>query len=80
MEAGITVPIIYTCRQCGIDEREIRVRERTADENIIAWMNAVQTAVGEDHLRMSPACRSQTCDLKIPLANKNAEIGQAVRQ
>jgi hypothetical protein len=77
---GITVPIVYTCRHCGINEREIRVRERTVGEDVVAWMHHVQESVGNDHWQTSPACRSEHCDLKIPLANKDTPIGRAIRQ
>jgi hypothetical protein len=77
----ITVPISYTCHECGVNGREIQVRERSPDENIVDWMHSVQKAVGLDHMRASPTCRALHCDLKIPIASKKeALIGEAVRQ
>jgi hypothetical protein len=75
-----TVPVIYTCHSCGISEREIRVRERYTEEDVVLWMDAVQMALGVDHQQMSPGCSSDHCDLKIPLGHKDASIGRMVRQ
>jgi len=80
MDTWVTVPIFYTCHGCGITDREFRVRERLVNEDVVDWMHYVQDALGFDHQRTSPMCSSGHCDLKIPMANKDARIGEAVRQ
>lgn len=77
---GPAVKASYTCHVCEIRDREIAVRERGPTEDVVAWMYCVQIVMGDDHARTSPDCPSRHMDLKIPIANAEARIGQAVRQ
>jgi hypothetical protein len=77
--AGPTVHVFYTCHACGVVEREIHVVARYPGQGVVGWMSAVQAAASADDATTSPSCRSQSCDLKIPLASKDAAIGEAVR-
>lgn len=79
MTAGPTVPVFYTCHACGVVEREIHVVARFPGQGVVGWMSAVQASAAADHATTSPSCRSQTCDLKIPLASKTAALDEAVR-
>jgi len=81
MSSGPKVKVLYTCKNCGIVDREVPIREREKDEDVIGWMRTVQKELGEDHMRCSSWCQSRLCDIKIPLVGKeNCRIGEAPRQ
>lgn len=80
MTDGPTVKAEYSCRSCGLHWRIFAVRERGADEDVVAWVKLVLQVMGADHAKASPWCDAQTCDLKIPLPGEDARIGDAVRQ
>lgn len=70
----------YSCHACGTRKADVSVRHRNALEDIVHWMKeAVIVAVRDDHLRRSPACRSQACDLMLPIENGAAQIGGPVQ-
>lgn len=70
-----TVTVMYSCKSCGTDEREVQVRARNKDEEVRTWVEAVRAAVGRDHSRHMRMCRSTVCDLKIPLGGKRVGDG-----
>lgn len=80
MTEGPTVPVMYTCHECGVKEREVAVRERRPQEDVVDWVHHARTLVGVDHSIVSRRCTSNEVDLKIPMVNKDARIGQATRQ
>lgn len=80
MTAGPTIGVLYTCHECGVKEREVVVRERGPQEDVCDWVRHARIAVGVDHSIVSRSCNSNECDLKIPMINKDARIGAAVRQ
>lgn len=80
---GPTVPVVYTCKACGINERVVQVPERGKDQDVGEWARVVMgAAIGADHFDVSPDCTCDTIDMvKIPLAkSENARIGDAIRQ
>jgi hypothetical protein len=76
---GPIVTVLYSCTPCATRDREVVVRQRGPDEDVVAWVNHVRDCVGADHATFSPLCVSPTCDLKIPLP-KDARIGDAYKQ
>lgn len=80
MTDGPTVKAEYSCRSCGLHWRVFEGRERGPQEDVVAWVEVVQQAMGADHREASPWCTGETCDLKIPLPSKDARIGAAYRQ
>lgn len=71
---GKTVQAGYICRACGAD-RMIDVRERAAEEGVENFLYHVARMAGEDHGRVSPGCRSELVDLKLPMSSNG--IGYA---
>lgn len=59
--------IRYKC-SCIPKEASINVPARDSVEDIMDFMHRVQAALGSDHRRRSPQCRSTTMEYaKIPL-------------
>lgn len=79
--SGAMLRLMYSCHECGVEEREIEVLERTPGENICAWVKHVAERAAIDHSHISPDCLSEHVDLKIPVPpGDDAYIGQAQRQ
>ena len=57
----------YKC-QCMHEEAIVMVKERTADQDVIEWIDfVVRPALGKDHDHRSPLCRAAKVEyLKIP--------------
>jgi hypothetical protein len=77
-DTGVTVPVFWTCHDCGLAEQEIGVRERQPDEYVIAWMRSVQVAVRADHAT-SPKCKADRFDLRVPMSSRDSRVGEALR-
>lgn len=76
---AVAVPIFWTCHTCGVVERELRVRERQAGEDVLVWMRCVQVDVSTDHAIASKRCKGYKFDLKIPMQSRDSRIGEAVK-
>lgn len=76
----MSVTVKYSCPECGLVDREVRVTSRT-DEDVVAWLEDVcMVEVTKDHVSVSPDCVATSLkDLKIPLAGVD-KIGGAVLQ
>lgn len=75
----MSVTVKYSCPECGIDDREVRVTSRT-DEEVVEWLQQVcMVELTRDHVSVSPECvATSLTDLKIPL--NGDVIGGAVLQ
>lgn len=83
MSNEVTIGVLYSCKDCGVTDRVVQVRERSSlEEDVANWCHQVMiVAVGKDHMQVSPSCCAPTVDIKIPLASKeNFIVGQARRQ
>jgi hypothetical protein len=62
------IEIHYKCH-CMPSEVSLLVRERTAEESVVEWMESVaRPALGVDHATRSPLCMSSKMEyLKIPV-------------
>lgn len=59
--------LLFKCR-CMKEEKSLYMRERKSDEDIIDYMQDVQRAVGAEHKKVSPLCRSAALEyLKLPV-------------
>lgn len=67
-----TLNVSYSCKRCRTIDREVAVRARRGEaENIKDWMeDIVLQAIYADHRHWAPACRSEICNLKIPLLSE----------
>lgn len=69
------ITVLYTCKGCDLVEAKTFVRTRKPGESILAWMEEIRDAVGNDHSIRSPTCKAQACDLKIPVHDETKGIG-----
>lgn len=71
--------IKYKCR-CMDNEREIAVRSRQHDEDLLLWMGVVvQTTISGDHAVASPYCLCEKMQyVKIPTDENASGIGMEV--
>lgn len=75
MTVGAFVTIRYQCSLCKSGWREVIVRARREDEDVVAWVETVAlVGVGHDHNSRSPECSSLQVDLMVP-APKDKYIG-----
>jgi hypothetical protein len=76
------ITVKYSCPQCGIKGREVQVPARdTAEADVTDWMNRTIRIVGEDHLLVSPVCRtSNLTDLMFPLKNVDGQEAEFIGQ
>lgn len=73
--------ILYSCAGCGLRDAELAMPYRESDEDVITWMETkVRRALGDDHARRSPSCRSEKCDLKIHAPAGTQWLGGPVQQ
>lgn len=78
----VTFAVLYTCDLCRTLDREVTVRERRPETDVLAWMNYVTALLRADHATISPDCRPQfLTNMKIPLSGGDSDyIGKARRQ
>lgn len=76
----MTIPVEYSCDDCGVREARIYVRER-GTENVVEWLRyAVTPAIQTDHESKSPGCNAEhISQVKIPLAPPGARVGDPVK-
>ncbi len=74
-----TITVGYLCKgDCSSGTyREIGVHERTEIEHLSEFMKRAQKAVSLHHSYFSPACKSATMDLRLPLKGRDGRIGTA---
>ncbi len=64
---SLTGHIMFSCKGCGATDEVIEVMPRKTGEDIRHWMENLIELVGAYYWLNHPACRSERCDLKIPL-------------
>lgn len=70
------IEILYTCRDCGVHDAKVPVRERWNGEDVISWMGAVGLTISIDHRRRSPLCNAtHITQTKIPLPAGGGRVG-----
>jgi hypothetical protein len=58
--------VLYSCHECGAKDVRVAVAKRTAQQNVIEWLDDVRQVVANNH-SLNFHCSSQVCDLKIPI-------------
>jgi hypothetical protein len=72
-----TIQVLYSCIECGLQDVKVEVEARTV-EDVVTWMKEVGNALGADHFRRSPHCRTLTfSEVKIPITGAS-KIGGPV--
>lgn len=61
------ITVYFTCKKCGLTNRPALVRERYANEDVIAFTHAVAAQVKITHSVLSPVCSAREVDLKMPV-------------
>jgi len=76
------IGILYSCSLCGINKREVKVRFRSPNEDVIEWMKGVvEPSLGEDHAAHSPDCHPESLqNVMIPVPPGTQEVGGPVQQ
>ena len=76
-----TITVMYSCFKCGLKDREVIVRERAIDEDIVVWVNHAACVAAVDHDAMSPHCHiTEFSEFKIPIPKSVKRVGEALRQ
>jgi hypothetical protein len=68
------IEVLFTCHECKLIKKRVRVRLRREDEDIGHYMTDVGRACGDMHMILSPVCRNDRVDVYLPVA-KDAEKG-----
>lgn len=76
----VVLGVLYTCEECGLKDREVKVRAR-GSEDVVTWVeNICIIGVAADHLMTSPRCRAtHMTNLKIPISGAD-KIGGVIKQ
>jgi len=73
------IGILYSCARCGLDKQQVDLPYRESEMDVVEWMQTkVITAVADDHAKRSPRCRSETCDIRIPMPPGTQWVGGPV--
>jgi hypothetical protein len=71
------ITVKFNCKMCGVNEYELQVPAREAEE-VQLWIDKTLWHVAEEHHRISPLCPSIKCDLIIPTPTESEFVGQQV--
>ena len=74
-----TIPVEYTCAQCGATHIRVEVPSRLTDaENVTDWMETVVAAISRDHDLRSPGCVIEKfTEVRIPVTGASRIGGVA---
>jgi hypothetical protein len=76
----VTITVLYSCGECGIERQPVPIEERGPREDIKAWMDKVTAGLATDHQLRSMGCRSTTLrEVMIPAPKGTTRIGEGVR-
>ena len=73
-----TIDVKYSCKGCGVKERDVAVRVREPSENVVQWVERASKRVSLDHGQHSPNCPAEVFDLKVPIDGR-PEVGGPVK-
>lgn len=75
------ITVLFSCNACGLKDHSVQVPAReTADVDVVEWMlTKVMVSIADEHLRMSPRCKSTRArDIKIPCPDNSEFVGQQI--
>ena len=76
----MTITVQFSCALCGVRRRRLDVPARTADQDVVAWMDATVRRVWREHARLSPLCRpAELTELLVPVTGADRIGGPAVQ-
>ena len=67
------IAVKYSCKGCGAHEIEIMVPARKEGDNVVDFVQETARLIGIHHGHRG--CKSEVCDLMIPLAFGCERIG-----
>jgi len=64
-----TIGVKYSCALCGIVKKEVQVKVRGPNEDVVSWVkDTVGHALGYDHMKASPSCQTtKLSEVMIPI-------------
>lgn len=76
----LTITVMYSCTQCGLEDRKLAVPARREDMDLMRWMKGLQFYISRDHETVSPTCTSRVMrQLKIPIQNADRVGGPPIQ-
>lgn len=77
------ISIRFTCNECGIKDKLLRVPERKSPDSDVKFYieQVIGGAIGHAHHELSPKCKAKTMtNLKIPFDDKDPDawIGKQI--
>lgn len=72
-----TVTVQYVCHTCTKEWRDVGgVPARSDDEEVVAFVQRVSLACGNDHMEQHPECPTRKIDIRMKLpAGEDPRIG-----
>ena len=75
----VKIGVQYSCDECGIDEAEVMVPAREAEQDVKDWMDRTIVHLAIDHDSRSPRCHPQSLSrVKIPMPAGTVSVGGPV--
>lgn len=75
------LPVLYSCRSCGLENVQVLIKERKPHKDIAEWMKQLTWILAEDHRARSPLCMvRQLSHVKIPIEKEGGYIGGPVKK
>ena len=68
------IAVLFSCKLCGLEDAECKVRARESGEDVVKWMQYVTREVSLAHGRKSLFCNPKTLsEVKIPIDKDDPE-------
>lgn len=71
------ITIMFSCKGCGLEKHKLQIPARE-DEDLLVWMEKVKGWVADEHHKVSQNCRTERCDLYLPMPPEAEFVGQQI--
>lgn len=72
----VSVELRYSCRDCGLHRVSCTVPARTADQDVVEWVEASMRLAAADHHRRNPGCRPREfAEVLLPMDQRTGRVG-----
>jgi hypothetical protein len=78
MAIDLTIKVLYSCHECGLNRVSVDVPAR-GEEHVVEWMESTGKHLSNDHANRSPECHPETLsDVMIPITGTDRVGGATI--